>query len=97
MNRNIAILAATVGVTLTWACSDDHEHKDGPGGHTVSAASCQAIIDACHPLDTGGGPIHDCHELAHVDTATEQSCAAKKAECLVTCAPSGDGGADAGP
>jgi hypothetical protein len=94
MNRGLlgaAIIAAFVAVV--WGCSDDHDH-DG-NAHKSEFPSCQAVIDACHPLDTGEGAIHDCHEIAH-DNATEEKCAAKKAECLATCTPSdADSGADA--
>jgi hypothetical protein len=76
---------------LLGACSDGHEH--GPGGHSSKYPSCDAIIKACHPFDVGDGPIHDCHDYAHAENATEESCAAKKAECLRICVPS-DAGAD---
>lgn len=48
-------------------------------------ASCDQIVAACHPLDTGSGPAHDCHEAAEAAEATEESCAARKAECLTAC------------
>ncbi|MBX3233617.1 MAG: hypothetical protein KIT84_11485 [Labilithrix sp.] len=100
MNRKIfgtAILA--VFVAAAWGCSDDDDHdhsSSSSGGHTSEFPSCQAIITACHPLDNGPGPAHDCHEVGH-DNPTEEKCAAKKAECLATCtAPgtsdAGDGG-----
>jgi hypothetical protein len=89
---------AAVLVAVAWGCSsdDDHDHSSSSSGgaeHTSPYPSCQAILDACHPLDVGEGPIHDCHELAH-ETGTEQTCAAKKAECLTTCSKpdAGDAG-----
>ena len=73
-------------------CSDDPLKSPVPD----TKPSCTAIIDACHPLDKGPGAIHECHEEAEADTATEASCTAKKAACLSTCKPGAskaDGGA----
>lgn len=64
------------------------------GEHTSPYPSCQAILSACHELDTGEGPIHDCHEVAH-DATSEADCAPRKAECLATCVEPSDAGADA--
>jgi hypothetical protein len=85
MVRRLLALAV-VPVILLLACKDDHDHGSEP-------ASCTAIVDACHPKDTGSGPIHECHEFAE-SGKTESECAAKKAECLSTCSGSP---ADAGP
>jgi hypothetical protein len=90
-----AALAAVL-VAVAWGCSSDDDQKPSSssgGDHTSPYPSCQAILDACHPLDVGEGPIHDCHELAH-EEGTEQTCAAKKAECLTTCSKpdAGDAG-----
>jgi hypothetical protein len=93
-----ALAAALVAVA--WGCSSDDDKgqssssSSGGDEHTSPFPSCQAILTACHPLDVGEGPIHDCHELAH-DDGTEEKCAAKKAECLTTCSPKADAG-DAG-
>ncbi len=85
MNWKIAVGVGGVVVTaFAFACSDDHDHDEG-GAHTSAFPSCQTIIDACHPLDVGDGPIHDCHEVGHGTGATEANCAAKKTECLATC------------
>jgi hypothetical protein len=65
-------------VAMLVACSDDKKDAGTP--------SCDAIVEACHPLDKGSGPIHECHESAE-EGATEASCAAKKAECLAVCKP----------
>jgi hypothetical protein len=87
---NAKTLGVMVSVTaLAWACSEDHEHGGTMTGHTSEFPSCQAIIDACHPLDVGDGPIHDCHDVA--SAGPEASCAAKKTECLATCTKK-DGG-----
>jgi hypothetical protein len=85
--RILAVAAVTVAAIPVLACHDDHDH-DG------EAASCKAIVEACHPKDTGSGPIHECHEFAE-SGKTEADCAAKKAECLATCAQGPtDAGAD---
>ncbi len=73
------------------ACSDSHSHDVDGGPHTSSFASCQAILDACHEFDTGEGPVHDCHEIAH-DATSEETCAPKKTACLATCAAAADAG-----
>jgi hypothetical protein len=77
---------------LLTACSE-HKH-DEAHGHSSKYPSCDAIIKACHPLDVGDGPIHDCHDFAHAESATEEACAARKADCLRICVPS-DAGTDA--
>lgn len=80
----LALLGFSVALTLSIvaACSDDHDHD-----HAAGTPSCDAIIEACHPLDNQGdeSPIHQCHEAAEAEGVTEASCAAKKAECLGIC------------
>jgi hypothetical protein len=83
------------------SCSDDTTSKTDAGSHYSSYPTCDAIIKACHPLDVGDGPIHDCHDLGHGATS-DAECAPKKDECLRTCVAtpdggSADGGGDAGP
>ncbi|WP_146653862.1 hypothetical protein [Labilithrix luteola] len=99
-----AALIASVGFVYACSSDDDHSHSE-TGGHTSPFASCQTIIDACHELDVGEGPIHDCHEIGHdaTEATGDGECVAKKDECLKTCvadagtADSGasDGSADA--
>lgn len=95
MNKKLwGAATAAAFAAVIWGCSsdDDHHSSSSSGGdHTSPYPSCQAIIDACHPVDVGDGPQHDCHEIAH-DNGTEASCAAKKAECLVTCSSVSDAG-----
>lgn len=87
------VLASMLGAACAIsACS--HDHDDGET-HTSSYPSCSAILEACHPLDEGTGPIHDCHDLSH--DGTEETCAPRKAECLAVCVPKVDAGADATP
>jgi hypothetical protein len=83
---NLQLAARVLGTLLVASalgCSDSHTHEDVSG-------SCKAIIDACHPLDTGSGPIHDCHEMS--ESSTEETCNSKKADCLSVCKPGTDAG-----
>ena len=84
---SLAVLALlTALVAAIAACEDDHDHDTA-----AEPPSCKAIVEACHELDKGDGPIHDCHEFAE-GGKTEAECAAKKTECLTTCTPGGDAG-----
>ena len=47
-------------------------------------AECEAIVEACHPLDTGTGAIHDCHEKAESDW-TQAECVTNTTSCLNLC------------
>jgi hypothetical protein len=87
------LLAVVLPLLAAPACSDDdheenHEHQQ--------PAECEAISDACHPVDTGQpGPIHDCHETGHDGTAAE--CQAASANCIALCeAAAADAGHDGG-
>ena len=70
-------------------CGDDGSHPTAP--------SCQAIIDACHDVDPGSGPITDCHDTAH-DVGTPEACDPIQTMCVTLCAAAaGDAGmSDAG-
>ena len=78
-----------VAAAVLPSCSDDEHDHGQPTKHTTSSPMCQAIMDACHPLDVGQGPIHDCHDVA--TSANETTCTARRDACLATC------GVDAGP
>jgi hypothetical protein len=54
-------------------------------------ATCEEIIEQCHPLDTGSGEIHECHEFAEAATTTEADCVAMKAHCEEVCVASDAG------
>lgn len=85
----VAFFAAFAGLV---ACSDD-DKTPAADPHAGASADCSAIAEACHPLDTGEGAIHDCHEIGHgKDTA---KCTEKKAECLQTCVASDASAGDA--
>lgn len=92
-----SLFSLSLGALFLACGHDDDDHSHSPtGGHTSQFASCQAIIDACHPKDVGEGAAHDCHDFAHAPAANEASCAAKKTECLATCNAADAGAADGG-
>lgn len=75
----VTTLVATALVVLG-ACSSNDDHH-----HDSSYPSCDAIIEACHPVDKGeGGKISECHTLAHEATG-DATCAPKKDECVHVC------------
>ncbi len=86
--------SSTSTPSSTTDASADASTQADAGEHTSPYPSCQAILSACHELDTGEGPIHECHEVAH-DATSEADCAPRKAECLATCVEPADAGADA--
>lgn len=95
-----ALLVATflAGFLLLPACSDDDDATPPPAGGGAGSGgaavdACDAIVEACHPLDTGSGTPHECHELAESASATAATCEAKKAECLAACTAAGGAGA----
>jgi hypothetical protein len=63
----------------------------GGCGSDDSKAACEAIIEACHPVDPGSGPIHECHENAESKWSNDQ-CTSMSAGCLAMC-KAVDGGA----
>jgi hypothetical protein len=64
------------------ACGDDDAEED-PHGEVLESATCEEISEACHSADSGSGPAHACHELAHEDI--EADCVVGRADCLATC------------
>lgn len=60
--------------------SDAGGYPDGP----TTFPDCDAIVEACHEVDPGTGPIHDCHETAH-DAASNEPCAPIRATCVMMC------------
>lgn len=83
--------ALLLGATASAGCDHDHEHG-ADGGHTSPYPTCDAIMDACHPLDVEEGPIHDCHNVAH-DATSDAPCIARRDECLRICVAPSDAGA----
>lgn len=81
------VLATFVGLSLL-ACGSNSP-PDTPAG--ASFASCKAIVDACHEVDEGTGPVHECHDLSH-EASTDEACAARKTECVAICTSAGDAG-----
>jgi hypothetical protein len=84
----VALATAVIGSAVATGCDgdDDHSHSHGTsgGGHTSSYPDCNAIIEACHEVDVGEGPIHDCHDKAHAATS-EADCTPIKDNCLAIC------------
>ncbi len=91
-----AVVAAAVAAFAAFAgckSDDDHDHT-----HESAFPACDAIIEACHPVDVGqGGMVTDCHTLAH-EATSEATCTPKKDACVAACqAAAADGGSsDAG-
>lgn len=84
--KRLASFLAVFAFATVGCHSDDHDHSDRP-------AVCAEIIERCHPLDLGSGPIHECHEGAE-STWDEATCTAKKASCFAVCTAPTDGGGD---
>jgi len=81
-----------IGATLVFslclglaACGDDKEEEEEDQGHSHEPTSpaCVELSEVCHEADTGSGPGHECHEIAHADV--EADCAAELASCTATC------------
>lgn len=69
------LLFLALGAAVLVGCDD----PPPPG-----AESCQHIIDACHDVDPGTGPITDCHETAH-DVGTAEACDPIEVDCVAMC------------
>ncbi|TAK23864.1 MAG: hypothetical protein EPO40_25230 [Myxococcaceae bacterium] len=89
MRLTTTLLPMLLALLLASAACDDHDHD------TAGTPTCEAIIARCHPLDTGSGPAHDCHEFAESRGQTEAMCVARRDDCFRSCVAS-DAGADAG-
>jgi hypothetical protein len=91
----LAFAAAAVTSMVAVGCKDAHSDDHGStssGGHTSPYPSCNEILEACHEVDVGAGPVHDCHDQAH-EATSDAPCVPVKANCLKIC---GDAKADAG-
>ncbi len=74
-------MVATLGLT---ACSDeDEDEQEEEHAHEPTQPSCVDLSEVCHEADTGSGPAHDCHEIAHDDV--EADCAAALVDCMSVC------------
>jgi hypothetical protein len=85
----LALAMAAAAATFVWTgCDsdddDDHHSAEADGGHTSKFPSCNEITTACHEVDVGEGPIHDCHETAH-GAKSDSDCAPRKENCLKIC------------
>jgi hypothetical protein len=56
-----------------------------PAGCSSSEGSCERIVEACHPKDTGAGEAHECHEFAEEPGRTDDECADREDDCLASC------------
>lgn len=72
--------ALALALCLAGCPTENHDTDTGP----ASFPDCEAIVEACHMVDPGSGPAHDCHEAAH-DAASNDVCAPLRASCLATC------------
>jgi hypothetical protein len=75
------------------ACGNTTAATDA-GGHSVSSPTCNEILERCHPLDTGTGEIHECHEMSEENV--EADCVAMRDHCFMVCTPADAGDVDAG-
>ncbi len=89
------IVAVAPALVASGGCSSTTATSDAGADTGAAFPSCKAIIDACHPVDTGEGPGRDCHDIGHAGKS-EEECAPKKAACVATClAMVADSGTDA--
>jgi hypothetical protein len=102
----LALASVVMASAAAAGCDgDEHDHSHGTSGgaHTSPYPDCNAITQACHEVDVGEGPIHDCHERAHA-AKSEADCTPMKDDCLAICAAakndagggSSSGGEDSG-
>jgi hypothetical protein len=80
----LRLLLAVFGA-MVLGCDDDHSHELAP--------ECEAIVDRCHDLDPGAGPIHECHEFAEAEGRSGAECLAMQASCFASCSTGADAGA----
>ena len=80
--RALSVFTVLAPLSLV-ACSDDDDDEHEDDAHEPMAPSCVDLSDVCHEADTGSGPAHDCHEIAHSDV--EADCAAALADCTTAC------------
>ncbi|GAB4206425.1 MAG: hypothetical protein OHK0013_23080 [Sandaracinaceae bacterium] len=59
----------------------------------AATSACRDISAACHDVDPGSGPLHDCHELGHDEV--ESACASERDRCVALCMAAA--AIDAGP
>ena len=75
---------------LLAACGGSQPAPGSASSATVSSSSratCEAIDEACDPHENEGGLAKECHDLSESKATTEETCIARKAECLKACPP----------
>jgi hypothetical protein len=89
------VTGAFVNAAMIVGCDnhdDGHGHAADGGAHTSPYPACNEITAACHSVDVGEGPIHDCHDKGHA-AKSEADCTPIKDRCLEICAAAkADGG-----
>lgn len=89
MTRTRLLLVPALGLALALGgCSDDPPAETGK-------PDCEAIVERCHPVDPGSGPIHECHETAESRETTNAMCVAQRAMCFAICVATDAGATDA--
>jgi uncharacterized repeat protein (TIGR04052 family) len=79
----------TVSCVAWGSTTPDAGSMTPDGGSTTPDAGpaptpvCDAIVAACHPVDSGTGPLNVCHELGH--NKLESACVADNGACVAAC------------
>lgn len=81
-------LALVAVVFVVAACGGSSKPAASPG----AMPSCDALSSACHPHEEHTALAKECHELGH-KAPSEETCAARKAECLAACPADGSAAA----
>lgn len=84
--RLLSVFSVAVSLTafgLTGCGDDGEEEHEETHSHEPTSPSCVELSETCHEADTGSGPAHDCHEIAHHDD--EDECAAALVDCQSVC------------
>lgn len=95
--RKLLSLMLPLTLVFAVACGDDDvaDDDDDTDEHTSEYPACAAIIEACHPVDTGDGDIAECHSTAH-GASSNAVCEPEQERCVALCeAAAGDDDDDA--
>jgi hypothetical protein len=78
----LLIGALTAGA---FGCGAPKDEDADQHGEILLSPACQQLSELCHIADTGAGPAHECHAIAHEDVQAD--CVAAEDDCLAACAP----------